>query len=367
MNVDWFFLSHRLPLALAAKKSGYTVYVAAANTGRSETIETLGLHFIDIQELKSFGSIVQELNLILILKKLYVKLKPELIHHVTIRPVLYGSIAARQVKIPSVVNALSGLGYVYINNTKKNRVLRVFLDRLFKWGFNHPNSILILQNVDDKSMILSRNIIKDKKIKIIPGSGVDTNLIIPKDKTNGDVKVALIGRMLWDKGIREFVEAARICYRNELKATFHLYGAPYDSNPMSISNQQLSEWHDEGIVQIHGHIENIPDILNEIDIVCLPSYREGLPKSLIEAAAAGLPIITTDVPGCRDVVSDGVNGYLVPMKDIDLLAGRIHELVNDKSKRVIFGIAGRKIAVERFSVDLIVADTLDVYDSLLTK
>ena len=205
VNVDWFFLSHRLPLALAAKKSGYTVYVAAANTGRSETIETLGLHFIDIQELKSFGSIVQELNLILILKKLYLKLKPELIHHVTIRPVLYGSIAARQVKIPSVVNALSGLGYVYINNTKKNQVLRVFLDRLFKWGFNHPNSILILQNVDDKSMILSRNIIKDIKIRIIPGSGVDTNLITPKDKTNGDVKVALIGRMLWDKGIRELL------------------------------------------------------------------------------------------------------------------------------------------------------------------
>lgn len=368
VNVDWFFLSHRLPLALEAKRSGYTVYIAAADTGKAKDVKSYGLHFIDVQFLKSSETIFKEILVVHKLRKLYRKINPILIHHVTIRPVLYGSIAARAEKIPAVLNALSGLGYVYINNTFKNKIARIIFDQLFKWGFNHPNNILVLQNPDDVQVILARKIISITKIRIIPGSGVDTDLYKPKPNRSSDkeaIRIALIGRMLFDKGITEFVEAARICNSNEINATFHLYGAPYDNNPMSVSNRQLAMWNKEGNVQVHGYVDNIPEILNQLDIVCLPSYREGLPKSLIEASSAGLPVIATNVPGCREAVLDGISGYLVEMKNSASLAQRIEELANDPKKRKAFGIKGRELVIKKFSLQIIIKKTMECYCYLL--
>lgn len=368
VNVDWFFLSHRLPLALKALDEGYRVIVLTSDTGCSDEIESYGIEFIAAPFLEKKGSFFEEFYNIYRLKSLYSNLKPDLIHHVTIRPVLYGSFAARLSKVPAVVNALSGLGYIYINNTLANRVLRLFFTKLFKWGFSHPNSTLILQNQDDEKLFIDKKLISANQIKIIKGSGVDTEKFVPtsKNEKKEGLDVAFIGRMLWDKGVGEFVEAAKILHDKDTPANFHLYGAPYETNPMSIPLHKLQEWENGGIVEVHGHVSEMSSELNNIDIVCLPSYREGLPKALIEAASAGKPIVTTDVPGCREVVKDGYNGYLVSPKDSESLALKVKDLIESPEKRKEYGLNSRKMAVEKFSVDDVINKTMKIYRSLLS-
>jgi len=365
VNVDWFFLSHRLPIALAAKNAGFEVTIAAADTGVSENITREGLNFIDIPELEKNQPFISELKMIFRLKSLYRKLKPDLVHHVTIRPVLYGSLAARMARVFTVVNALSGLGFVYMNNTFRNRLIKKILDVMFRTGFKHQNSKLILQNNDDIELFLKRNLIHQNKVVLIKGSGVNVNTFTPSKKSDGKVKVALIGRMLKDKGVEEFIEAAKVLAENGSDAEFHLYGAPYESNPTSITESDIQEWTKNKWLYYHGHCDNISEELNEIDIVCLPSYREGLPKSLLEAASAAKPIVTTNVPGCRDVVIDGVNGYLVPPKNVELLAKKIHILIENPELRKNFGVKGREMAVKEFSEELVVKQTLDLYRKLI--
>jgi len=365
VNVDWFFLSHRLPIALAAKKAGFEVTIAAADTGVSDIITREGLNFIDIPELEKNQPFISELKMIFRLKRLYRKLNPDLVHHVTIRPVLYGSLAARLARVVAMVNALSGLGYVYMNNTFKHRLVKKILNVMFRAGFKHPNSRLILQNKDDIELFLKKKLIHQNKIVLIRGSGVNVDLFTPSSHNSDTVKVALIGRMLRDKGVIEFIEAAKVIAENGSEAEFHLYGAPYESNPTSISESDIQEWTKNKGLYYHGHCDNISEELNGIDIVCLPSYREGLPKSLLEAASAAKPIVTTDVPGCRDVVEDGVNGYLVPAKNVELLASRIENLINDPELCSDFGKKGREKVIQEFSQERIVKQTLDLYQELL--
>ena len=365
VNVDWFFLSHRLPIALAAKKAGYEVTIAAADTGVSDQITREELRFVDIPELEKNQPFFSEVKMIFRLKSLYSELNPDLVHHVTIRPVLYGSLAARMAKVFAVVNALSGLGYVYMNNTFKHRMIKKILNVMFGTGFKHPNSRLILQNNDDIELFLQRNLIHQNKVVLIKGSGVNVNTFTPSKKVNGKVKVALIGRMLRDKGVIEFIKAAKILVDNGSDAEFHLYGAPYESNPTSISELEIKVWAKYKWLNYHGHCDNIAEELNEIDIVCLPSYREGLPKSLLEAASAGKPIVATDVPGCREVVEEGVNGFLVPPKNVELLAMSIKKLIDDPDLRKKFGSKGREKVKKEFSEEQIVGQTLELYMDLL--
>jgi glycosyltransferase involved in cell wall biosynthesis len=367
VNVDWFFLSHRLPIALAAKEAGYDVSVIAADTGAGKKITAKGLRFIEFPELEKKQAFFSELKMIFHLKDLYKQLQPDIIHHVTIRPVLYGSIAARFAKIFGVVNALSGLGYIYMNNTNKHRLIRMLLDIIFKTGFKHPNLKLILQNNDDIELILNRKLIEPKKIVLIKGSGVNTNKYRPTSKKEGQIKIALIGRMLRDKGVEEYIEAAKIIVNKyiDVSVEFHLYGAPYESNPTSIPESEIKRWKTYSWLYYHGHCENIADELNDIDIVCLPSYREGLPKSLLEAASAGKPIVTTDVPGCREIVEHGVNGYLVPPKNVEKLAGSIQKLIENSELRKDFGIKSREKVVKEFAVEKIIKQTLDLYEEIL--
>lgn len=362
VNVDWFFISHRLPLAKAAIKYGYDVTVVASGTGKKDIFKEHGINFISMPILEKSTSILSEIAIIFRLIKLFKDINPDIIHSVTIRPVLYSSIATRIAKIPTVIHALSGLGYVYINDTFSNKLLRLISNKLFRWGFAYPNTKLILQNEDDIQLFLSKKLIKKDNIHLIKGSGVNTNYFVPVEKNSKEpVKVALIGRMLWDKGVSEFVSAAKLLLNKNIHATFHLYGAPYDNNPMSISIAQLNEWRSEDHVKVHGHEEDIRGILNTTDIVCLPSYREGLPKSLIEAASSGLPIVTTDVAGCKEIVQDGVNGYLVPPKDFKLLADRLEDLILDPIKRNEFGMKSREIAVKDFTIEKVVNKTMKLY------
>lgn len=369
VNVDWFFLSHRLPVALAAKEAGYDVIVAAADTGSSRKITGAGLRFVNLPVLEKNQPFFSELKMIGRLKKLYKELQPDIVHHVTIRPVLYGSIAARLAGVPVLINALSGLGYVYTGNSIKNKALRFVLDRMLRTGLKHKNSALILQNRDDIELFQKRKIVQPENIELIRGSGVDTDLYKPADaeKKRDTVSVALIGRMLRDKGVIEFIEAAITLLDRGVNADFHLYGAPYASNPTSISENEMALLTKRKGIHYHGSVENISDELNKIDIVCLPSYREGLPKSLLEAASAGKPIVATDVPGCREVIDDGKNGYLVKPQNSDYLAEKMEILINSPELRKHFGQQGRDKVLSEFSEEIIVAQTLELYSKLISS
>lgn len=367
VNVDWFFLSHRLPIARAAMDRGYEVFVATADTGVRKKIEEYGIHFVEAPFLEKSHSFLSELYMIIKLGRLYKKIEPDLVHHVTIRPVLYGSIASRLYRVPAVVNALSGLGYVFTNQGIKNRALRAVVSRLLKIGLSHPNQLLILQNDDDRQKFIRRGLVRPEQIRIIRGSGVDSEQFYPQnDQKREEVQVAFVGRLLWDKGIGEFVDAASKLIERGVKAKFHIYGSQYKNNPESVPDDVLDKWKSDGFVTFHGHREKIEEQLSQIDIVCLPSYREGLPKALLEAASAGLPIVTTDTPGCREVVDDGVNGFLVPPQNTTLLAERLRELIENPDLRSQFGKAGRKKVLNEFTIDKVVEETMTIYRSLLS-
>ncbi|TVR18852.1 MAG: glycosyltransferase family 1 protein [Balneolaceae bacterium] len=369
VNVDWFFLSHRLPIAQAAKEAGFDVTIAAADTGLSYKITDAGLRFVNLPFLEKKQPFFSELRMIGRLKNLYKNLQPDIVHHVTIRPVLYGSIAARLAGVPVLINALSGLGYVYTGNSTKNKLLRLILHIMLRTGLKHKNSALILQNRDDIELFRERNIVQQVQIELIRGSGVNTDLYKPMvaEEKRGKAQVALVGRMLRDKGVIEFIEAAKTLLEKGVNADFHLYGAPYASNPTSISAHEMKTLTEPKGIHYHGAVENIAEELNKIDIVCLPSYREGLPKSLLEAASAGKPVVATNVPGCREIVEVGKNGYLVEPRNSDDLAEKLELLILNPELHGKFGQYGRRKVLSEFSEEIIVEQTLGLYSKLMSE
>jgi glycosyltransferase involved in cell wall biosynthesis len=368
VNHSEFFFSHRLPFALAAQKNGFDVHVATSPSGLEEKYLKHGFEWHKIDSMEPGGqNPLMEMKLLYELYNLYSNLKPDLIHHVTIKPVMYGGIAARWAKIIGVVNALSGLGYLFRSNTKSARFLQVPIFFLLKYSLNHPNSILLLQNQDDASLFIKRGIATKEKIAVIRGSGVDLTKFFPSEENNNTPPIILLAsRMLWDKGVGEFVEAADKVNSGEQKARFVLVGKPDKNNPKSIERKQLEKWNETGMIEWWGFHEDMPQVLQNSDIVVLPSYYEGVPKVLIEAAACGKPIITTNVPGCREIVKDGYNGYLVEEKNSKDLADKALTLLADKKERIEMGEKGRKFASEHFSLKSTKERTLALYRSLLS-
>jgi glycosyltransferase involved in cell wall biosynthesis len=364
-SVDWAFLSHRLPLALEAKKRGYQVIVYAVEENNlGNLIESYGFKFVPLPTSRSGSNIIKELRAILFLIRAYKKEKPLIVHHITIKPVTYGSIATRVVSVPLVVNALTGMGYLFINS-KRNFFQHRIVMRLFKVGFNNKRMHFIFQNQDDLKIMDRFPKVKKQNLHLIKGSGVDVNEFAfkPVPETS-PIKVLLLSRMLWDKGIAEFVAAAREIIMNKLietEITFILAGGVDLGNRAGITVKQLEKWNEAGFVKWIGHQTDVRKHIEESHIVVLPSYREGLPKSLIEACAIGRPVITTDVPGCRDVVENGVNGYLVPPKEHTMLAQRIVELCSNKELREKMGAAGREKAENEFSVSDVIEKTFVIY------
>lgn len=361
---DWFFLSHRLPIALAAQAMGYKVTVVAIDTGKKEEIEQHGLLFINLPGTRSGTNLWRELKLLFFFIKLYKKIQPSIVHHVTLKPVTYGSIAARIAKVPKVVNAISGLGFLFINEDKN-----IISSRIVKWlfgiGFSFQNSVFILQNKDDFDFFADSNLVNKQQVHLIKGSGVDLTSFGYRAKvTNKCINIVLPARMLWDKGVGEFVAAASILKKIYSDRVSFILAGKYDpENKAFISKDQLQKWVEEGAIQWIGHQEDMVSLLKDTDIVVLPSYREGLPKSLIEACAIGRPIVTTDVPGCREVVQHGVNGYLVPEKNSIELAKAIEVLINDENLRILMGKKGREIAVKEFDIQSVIEKTLAIYTS----
>lgn len=364
VNVDWFFLSHRLPLAFAAKKAGYRVAVAAADTGQGARIESEGLEFFPLPFSRSGTGFLEELRTLVALTRLYRELRPSVVHHVTIKPVLYGSLVARVMNSIPTVNAISGLGYTF-TDAERSRGLRRIATMLYRIALAHPRSKVIFQNPDDVDLFRRLGLIRADQIVLIRGSGVDCDVFCPRPEAQGDPVVMLPARMLWDKGVREFVEAARLVRDKGQRARFVLVGGIDEENPSAVPGEQILAWQNEGTVEWWGHQNDMHEVLPKGHIVVLPSYREGLPKVLLEAAACGRPIITTDVPGCREVVRHGENGLLVRAREVEGLATAIEKLIQDSQLRRAYGERGREMAVEQFSIDMVVRQTLEVYRSLL--
>ena len=359
VSEDWYFYSHRFSLALAALRSGYDVVLIAKESSYRNQIEEAGIRFIDFPLSRKSLDIFKETRLILSLISLYKKENPDLVHHVALKPSLYGTIAARICNMRNVVNAFTGMGWIFSSSNWVARILKliaiVFIRLLLA-----PSQIIV-QNSDDKSYVERLGC---RSVHLIRGSGIDLDVFPGTPDPSGQITVILIARMLFDKGVCEYVHAAQILKNRGRDIRFLLVGAPDDQNPASISLDILDEWKASGVVEWLGHRDDIPKLLAESHIVCLPSYREGLPKSLLEGLATGRPIVTTDVPGCRETVREGVNGFLVPPRDALALADALEKLVLDGALRKSMGHESRRLAVSEFSSERIIAETLAVYTSL---
>ncbi len=364
---DWYFCSHRLPLALAAQGAGYDVAVVTNVNEHGEAIRQAGIRLIPLNLSRRGMNPLSELAMLVRLIVLYRKEEPDLVHHVAMKPVIYGSLAARLSGVPRVVNALAGLGYVFTSDQLTASLLRPVIGSAFKRLLNSRSTCLILQNNDDRAMFIRRRFINDARIRLIRGSGVDTAVFSPTPEPPGIPVVMLSSRMLWDKGIKEFVEAARQLKARGAEARFVLVGDTDTHNPTAISNEQLIAWHTEGVIEWWGLRDDMPAVLAQANIVCLPSYREGLPKVLLEAASCGRPIVTTDTPGCREVVRNGENGLLIPVRSTLELADAIQNLIANPELRQKMGLRGREIVMSEFAVEKVVSETMAVYEELLKQ
>lgn len=365
VNVDWFFLSHRLPIALEAKKRGYDVTILAIEEeGKGPEIRGHGLNFIPLPSTRGGKNVFDELKLIRFLYKIYKKEKPDIIHHVAIKPVLYGSLAAKYAGIKKIVNAVSGFGSTFINPNIFSPTYQI-VKNLYRFSFSNKYLNVIAQNEDDIAQLLKLGSLKDSQVHLIKGSGVDLKAFeLTPETSDYPVKSILLSRMLWDKGVGEFVAAAeQLKKKYGDQAEFILAGKVDPENVSCITKEQLEQWNEEGNVNWIGFQKDVIGLYRNSHIAVLPSYREGLPKSLIEALAIGRPVVTTDAPGCRVVVNEGVNGYLVKLQDADSLAEAMDKLIADKALRQRMGIAGRKMAEEEFSIDMVLDKTFEIYEN----
>jgi glycosyltransferase involved in cell wall biosynthesis len=366
VNVDWFFISHRLPLARALIASGARVSLAAADTGCGPALEAEGIAFHTLPMSRHGLDLLGELRTFAALLRLYGRLRPDLVHHVTIKPVLYGSIAARVRDVPAVVNAVSGLGS-FLTADHGRSVVRRTVDLLYRVALRNPASRTIFQNPEDRDEFLGRGFLAPEQVVLIRGSGVDCARFVPMRPPPGAPVVMLPARMLWDKGVQTFVDAARIVKARQPDARFVLVGDSDDASFMAVPRETLQQWQAEGVVEWWGHVDSMVDVLPQARVVVLPSRREGLPKVLLEAAACGLPMVASDVPGCREVVHPGVTGRLVQFGDHEALADAILGLLEDPDACRAFGLAAREMAQTEFAEEIVVARTMKLYDELLTR
>jgi len=361
---DWYFCSHRLQLAVAAKNAGYEVYVVTRVQSHGGEIEAAGLNLVPLKLSRRSKNPFVEIGVIRQLTRIYKEIQPDVVHHVAVKPVIYGSIAAWRAGVASVVNAMAGLGFLFSSDRLTARLLRPAIRLMFGLLLNNDRTTVILQNPDDVEVLCSTGTVGRDCVKLIRGSGVDTDVYRYEPEPDDVPVVLLASRLLWDKGVGEFVEAARKIREQGIVARFALAGDGDDENPGSISVAQLKQWSDEGIVECWGRRNNMPEVFSGVHIVCLPTaYGEGVPKVLIEAASCGRPIVATDAPGCREIVIDGQNGRLVPIKDVGALEDAISELLESKDLRRDMGQVGRQLVQDQFSLDEVINRTLGVYES----
>ncbi len=361
---DWYFCSHRLPGARAARDAGFEVVVAARVQDHGDQITRECFRLIPLRWRRRSLHPWREFRALIDVTGVYRSERPDLVHHVALKPTVYGSVAARFAGAPAAVNTVAGLGYVFTSREWKARVLGRLLRVAFRSLLKKPNVRVILQNPDDRELLTDFCRPRPEQMVLIRGSGVDVHRFEPGPQPN-DVVVTMVARMLWNKGVGDLVEAAKRLRQDGEAIRFVLVGSPDPENPASIPESQLRSWQQSGYVEWLGHRDDVEALWRGTSIAVLPSYREGVPKSLLEAAACGLPIVATDTAGCREIVRHGDNGLLVPPGNPKALAKAIQTLAHDRKLRVAMGARGRELVTEQFSEELVVRQTLDVYRSLV--
>lgn len=366
VNIPEFFLSHRLPLAIEAKRAGFKVHIATGPGPACQKIAELGFehHLIPIS--RSGRNPFAEIRTLWVLYRLMRKIRTDLVHLVTIKPVLYGGLTARLAGVPAMVAAISGLGTVFIDRDRSRSWLRSGVVWFYRLALGHSNVRVIFQNPDDRSALIGMGAVRDEQAALIRGSGVFLADYPMRPEPEGVPVVTFAARLLRDKGVWEFVEAARVLKERGVAAKFWLAGSTDPGNPTSISEDDAARWGKDGLVEVLGYRHDIADLFAESNIIVLPSYREGLPKALIEAAACGRAVVTTDVPGCRDAIEPEKTGLLVPVRDASALAEAIRTLIEDPQRRKQMGASGRELAEREFSIETVVDAHLAIYRELLT-
>jgi glycosyltransferase involved in cell wall biosynthesis len=366
---DWYFMWHRLPIARAARDAGHQVLaVAAEEHGYGARIRAEGFRFIRIPVVRGSMNLSDELAAMRELLSIYRHESPDLVHHVSVKPVIYGSIAARIVGVPVIINALTGQGYLSGAGGIKGTLLRGAAHVAFRAALGGRRTRAIFENPDDLEAFVKRGLIPRHRAVLIRGSGVDPERFSPSPEPTGVPVVLFAARLLWSKGLGDLVEAVGSLRGRGIEVRLVIVGVPDRQNPDSIPEAVLQGWVKKGIAEWWGHRDDMPAVFRVVNIVALPSvYGEGVPVVLLEAAAAARAIVTTDTPGCREIVRDGVNGRLVPPNDKLSLADALSELLHFPELRARMAAAGREIASQEFSNAIVVRRTMQLYDQLLDE
>jgi glycosyltransferase involved in cell wall biosynthesis len=366
LTEDWYFVSHRLELAIAAREAGFDVVVATRVDRHGDRIVNAGLKLCPISFNRAGLNPLEELRTLIDVLRVYRRENPDIVHHVALKPVMYGSLVARMMGTRGIVNALGGLGYVLSSAGLRAKMLRLIVAPALKFALGRTNSRLIVQNRDDRDRIVNAGLAKAGSVSLIRGAGVD-----PADYRQVTVAremplVILPARLLREKGVGEFADAARLLHARGIKARFVLVGKPDLANPTSVSQSEIAAWVAEGVVEYWGWQDDMPAVFAQAQIVCLPTYYgEGLPKSLLEAAASGCAIVTTDIPGCREIVQHGVTGWLVPARDIGALTDALRQAIEQPGLREQYGATARALVASDFSMSRVASETIAIYDKLV--
>ena len=361
LTEDWAFVSHRLPLARAARDAGAEVFVMTRLSDWRIELERERFTVIPWKMLRKSLNPFRELDAFLQVVRACRRIRPDLMFHVALKPIAYGGLAARLCGGTASVNAIAGMGHVFTSSSGRMRLLRRGLLMVLRLALGGRNSKTVLQNNENRALLIEEGVVPPSRTTIIRGTGVNVEQFAPCPEPMGPPIVLLASRMVWEKGIGEFVEAARLLRIRNLNARFVLVGRLDSENPAAIPEAQINEWVESGFVEWWGHQDDMAKVLTQSHIVCLPSYAEGLPRVLVEAASCGRPIVTSDIPGCHDVVRHGENGLLVPIRNPDALARAIEVLVSDTELRARMGACGREIALREFDERLVIAQMLLVF------
>ncbi|MCI5149070.1 MAG: glycosyltransferase family 1 protein [Candidatus Electrothrix sp. MAN1_4] len=364
-NTDWYLYNFRLGLARYLRKQGAEIVMMSPSGDYGPQIEQQGFRWIALPMQRRSLNPFREIQLLRYICSIYREEQPDVVHNFTIKSVIYGALAAQLVGVKKRIHAVTGLGHVFINQSRGVRLLRPVVKGLLRLALRGKESRLILQNPDDQELFLQHRLITQDRIHLIRGSGVDTlRFTAVTRKSQGKFRVLLAARLLWEKGIREYAEAAQLLSHRSDEIEFLLAGATDPGNPSAVPEEKIKEWQKTGLFTVLGHVENIHELMREVDLMVLPSWREGTPRGLLEAAAMALPIITTDAPGCREIVEHEKNGFLVPMNNASALAERIAYLLDNPATCHNFGKAGRQKVQREFAQEIVFRQTWEVYRSL---
>ena len=366
---DWFFMLHRLPLAEAAVRAGYEVIVVTRVTNCREQLEDAGIKLIHIDWKRGSRNPFDNLAALIKIAKIYRLYRPEVIHHVSIKPVFIGTIAClfsgSHSRSCAVINNFTGLGTLFVSNELSDKLLRIFIVKVLSLLFRVKSIHQLVENEDDKRLLLQELQLPGDRVSVIHSVGVDLLHYQPTAECEGVPIVALVSRLIWDKGVGELVRAGEILRERGVAFRLALVGAPDSENRSAIPEATLKSWASSGLVELWGYRDDVDAVWRSVHIAVLPSYREGSPRALIEAAACGRPVVATDVPGCRDVVKHGETGYLVPSCDPVRLADALEKLICDPALRFNMGLRGRAYVESMFSQEAVITETFKVYATAL--